>query len=724
MKSAPLVGITGTGLVSSLGKSAEETFDAMLAGRVGVGTMNALEQKADPDRGGGQAIDLEDGLEWSGSRAGLYLRAVVMDALSKVNHAGTDTHRIAAVFGSTLHGMRAGGEYLRSGDPEHLKHYLASSVLDEALEGLGFGPIRLTTCAACSSGLSSVGLGITLLRSRVADIVVVGGYDTVSEYAYAGFDSLRLVSDSSLRPFASNRNGMKVGEGYAALVLERVEDAQMRGNEVFAIVAGYGESSDSFHLTKPDPEGAGAATAIQDAIQEAGLQAGSISMISAHATGTRNNDAGEYQALSRVFGTHLPSIPVVGFKACLGHTLGGAGAVELVLSLEAIKRSIVPPTPSAGQTDPAFEWLRLVSGDPVEASIAATLNISLGFGGANTGVVLRDPRGFAVSKKSAKTPDDAVITGVGLVLPGAIGVDSFADLLSSREPTISGPIPFDQYKHLFNARRARRISEFSKLNLAAAACALDHSQLDTRCGPACSVILGTAHGATQYCEDYYGEIVRDGLGAANPVLFAEGVPNAAAAHLSMMLGLKGGCQSIIGSKCAGLEALLLAALRIQEGRWSRCLVGAAEEYSEVVNEAHKVCRSLVSSHVGSGAATIVVESRREAESRGATIYGVIGKGWWQDRCSPDLDEGFVRTLGSPTRVRLDMGAGGKTEGQKRDGLHTIRSNFPEMYSVNALVGICAGLLESVGDFTVFSEDFTGRMCALPVASTGLMSGNA
>ena len=442
---------------------------------------------------------------------------------------------------------------------------------------------------------------MTLLETQQLDLVIAGGYDAVSEYAYGGFNALRLVSDGPVRSFAKDRRGMKLGEGYGIVVLERSSGARARGATLLATVAGWGESADAHHLTQPDPQGRGAFAAINAAIARAEIAPSDIGLIAAHATGTIDNDAGEYAAFAAVFGEHLPSIPVTAFKTHVGHTLGGAGAVELILSMCALRDQIIPACANVTADDAEFAGLSLAVGAAKRAGIKYTLNTSLGFGGANTCVVLAADAGSEVSRRAgsvAGTPGssgylrtgvsgnrEACITGIGILLPNAIGIEAFSRFLESPSSIErdTGPIDEALYIHLLNARRVRRMSTYVKLSLAATALACadagftEQSPLSTDC----SVLLGSTHGSASYCVDYYKQIVQGGFIAANPALFAEGVPNAAAAHLSLMLGLKGACQTLIGSRTAGLDALRLAVLRIASGQWDRAVVGGSRGISAV-----------------------------------------------------------------------------------------------------------------------------------------------
>ena len=437
--------------------------------------------------------------------------------------------------------MRAGGAFFRSGNFAHLQHFLAATVLREATAGLPIAGDRVTTCSACSSSLGSVALAATLLESGELDLVIAGGYDAVSEYAYGGFHALRLVADGPPRPFARDRRGMKLGEGYAVLVLERAAGCP---RPILATVAGWGESADAHHLTQPHPSGRGAAAAVTAALARADVQPADIDLVAAHATATPDNDAGEAAALAAVFGDDMPRVPVVAFKSHLGHTLGAAGAVELILSVLALRDGVVPPT--AHTVDVEFPNLQLNVGDPKPAPLRHTLNTSLGFGGANTAVVLSNNAGSEVRRRAGSVaPRDVFITGVGVLL---------------------SPIEAD-LSPLLNARRTRRVNDYVKLTLAATALALRDAGL-TELPASAAVLLGTCHGSSSYATDYYRGLVDGGFVAANPMLFAEGVPNAAAAHVSLTHGLTGACQTLIGSATAGLDAVRLAALRIANGDWT------------------------------------------------------------------------------------------------------------------------------------------------------------
>jgi len=749
----PTIVITGSALATSLGLSREETWSAIVAGRCGSGPMPALETALPAGKDGAQAIELPGDYAPEQPREVRYLRWTIESALRDagvLDRLSYAPERCGYLLGTTLHGMRSAGEFLRYDNLDVLKNFQAGATLRNAASPFGLTGLAITTCSACSSSLGAIALAVTLLQAGELDLIIAGGYDTVSEYVFGGFNSLRLVADGPLRPFARDRRGMKLGEGYGLVVLERSDDARRRGAKTYAQVLGFGESADAHHLTQPHPQGEGAARAIRLALASADISAQSVDLIAAHATGTPDNDAGEFAAFSAVFAEHLPQTPVVAFKSHLGHTLGGAGAVELILSACAIQSSTIPACANSRAQDIEFPGLNLSVATQTRP-IQRSLNTSLGFGGANTCVVLGAPSLTRTSQLTPQASFDPVITGIGVIVPGATGNNEFISLISSaRDPVKcnSGPIDEAAYLHLLNARRVRRMSDYVKLSLAATALAVQDSALPADFAESCAVLLGSAHGSSTYASQYYAEIVKQGYIGANPMLFAEGVPNAAAAHLSLMLGLKGACQTIIGTRTAGLDALRLAATRIRNGDWDRCLVGAAEEYDNTINRAYAHCRLHAAEGEGSvafdseergfvtGAAaiTLVLESRQSAESRNARIYGSVISGAGRLGApaeSPLSIAATLASLGSANHI-LSSANGTWVDRAELAGIRraspdaivgTTYGKLAEYFSASPLLGIAATLLSGVlpnspsGSVAKFD-----RFAALCTDYTGWVSG--
>ena len=645
--------IAGADMATSLGADRHETWTRVCAGETNFVPMTAIEQS--PAAGiphGGQAPALPATFHPNLQRAPRYLRWVIDGALADAGLPRGDSTRwpalrIGVVLGTTLHGIRPAGRFLRSGQPHDLQGFLAGDVLAAATVGLPINATTLTTCSACSSGLNAVALGVTLLRSGEVDMVIAAGYDPVSEYVFAGFNSLRLISSTTHRPFATDREGMKIAEGYAAVVLERRDDERLRrGNasRPLATIAGFGESADANHLTQPLQDGSQAGRAITVASVDARVSLSEVHLISAHATATPANDAAEAASLSYAFGSAKPPA-IVGFKSHLGHTLGAAGLVELILSASAMNDQVLPPTANVPAASVAFPHVQLnTTGSASPATVNHTLTMSLGFGGANHAMMLERPAvtdsntgGRTATDSHARSPrsqprHDVWITGVGVVLPHAAGNDAFASVTNLASLDVNArdgeAIADGDIAHLINARRTRRLNRFVKLSLAAAGEACRTAGLtDLRAiGDRASVLFGSTHGAVSYCESFYRQVVDEGIDAANPMLFAEGVPNVASAHLSMSLGVTGSCQTIIGTRTAGLDAIRLAAMRIAEGRCDLAITGAAEEGNATSADVYRTLLDDPSFTMGEGAVVLILESAASAVARGAAPLGSIDAG--------------------------------------------------------------------------------------------------
>jgi 3-oxoacyl-[acyl-carrier-protein] synthase II len=614
-----------------------------------------------PDKGYGEAAELDEDEQPGLPREVRYLRRAIDEAIDQAGLIDAEGNwqvtpeRCGIVMGTTLHGMPAAGRYTRSGNASDLGSFLGGSTLAMALNGLPITGCSLTTCAACASGLVSMGVGMSKLASGELDVVLCGGYDPVSEYAYGGFNSLRLITESAQQPFSKNRQGLKLAEGYGVVVLERRSDVIGSSRAWFAELLSCTSTSDAHHLSQPHPEGEGASAAIRQALDEAGIEPGDVAMIAAHATATPDNDRAESLAYAKTLGERLQAIPVTAMKSHLGHTLGAAGAVETVLTIKALQQGIVPALANVSADDVEFDDMNIVTGEPAAITGQHALITSLGFGGSNACAVIKSKADHNAAEEqaaaampsvqaSSATNRQPVVTGIGVVYPGAVGTDAFVQWLDSGETSDALTPDRAELKAHLNARRTRRLSNYVKLLLAATSMACKHAGIDDVPGypGTFGAITGTMHGSAKFSEDYYNQLVEEGVDFVNPLLFAEGVPNAGTAHLSMMLNLKGPTQTLIGGRTAGLDALNLSAHRIATGQWDAAIVGAGEEMCDMIPRVYRSCglhaEGLASlpfedegGFVSSGAAvTLVLESREAAEQRGATIYGTIES--WDQTC--------------------------------------------------------------------------------------------
>jgi 3-oxoacyl-[acyl-carrier-protein] synthase II len=384
--------ITGMGVITATAGSVEAFDRALRDGASGVKEVTLFDATPYAFRSMGQATDLEgeDGtLDRASQLAKYAARAAVRDA--GADWVGEHRRRIGVALGTTCGGVTSHEQILRrwaSTQPVALEaldevpfHVMAQHVAREhRLEG----PVATITIA-CASGANAVGYAADLIRSGHADAMLAGGSDTVSHFTFSGFSSLRAMTGDACRPFDEARSGIVLGEGAGVLVLEDEERALRRGARIHAEVLGYGFCNDAYHSTAPAPDGGGMLRSAQDALRAAGLGPDDIDYVNAHGTATQANDAMEIAAYRTLFGERAARVPVSSIKAMVGHTLGAAGAIELVATVLALKGQYVPPTINALRPTAALDTVPERSR---EERLRHALCCNAGFGGHNTAVVL------------------------------------------------------------------------------------------------------------------------------------------------------------------------------------------------------------------------------------------------------------------------------------------------------------------------------------------------
>jgi 3-oxoacyl-[acyl-carrier-protein] synthase II len=251
----------------------------------------------------------------------------------------------------------------------------------------------MSVCSACATGTYAIGEAAGLVRRGESPVVICGGSDKgMHALALAGFGNMQAVSqrneepERASRPFDADRDGFVLGEGAGVLILESLAHARGRGARIYAEVAGYGTSTDAFHITAPDEKGAGAVLSMRRALRDAGLVPEEIDYINAHGTSTRLNDAMETRAIRKVFGEHAYRIPVSSTKSMIGHSLGGAGAVEAIACIKSLQTGIIHPTINYETPDPECD-LDYVPNQARQIHPRAVLSNSFAFGGHNGTII-------------------------------------------------------------------------------------------------------------------------------------------------------------------------------------------------------------------------------------------------------------------------------------------------------------------------------------------------
>jgi 3-oxoacyl-[acyl-carrier-protein] synthase II len=250
---------------------------------------------------------------------------------------------------------------------------------------------------ACSTGAHSIGDAARMIKDDDADIMLAGGAEsTINPLGVAGFAQARALSTSfndrpekASRPYDKDRDGFVMGEGAGVVVLEEYEHAKARGAKIYAEVVGYGLSGDAYHVTAPHPEGSGAYRSMEMALKKSGLQPSDIDYINAHGTSTPLGDELELGAVRRLFGNAIGTLSMSSTKSAIGHLLGGAGAVESIFCILALRDQIVPPTLNLDNPSEGTDGVDLVPHKAKQRKVKAVLNNSFGFGGTNASLIMK-----------------------------------------------------------------------------------------------------------------------------------------------------------------------------------------------------------------------------------------------------------------------------------------------------------------------------------------------
>jgi 3-oxoacyl-[acyl-carrier-protein] synthase II len=393
--SAPAaVAIVAAGVVSPLGVGLDATAEALREGRDCVTRVTAFDVSTARCHDAGQVADawLEPLRDSPGARRLHRASLMMMAALREVRAQDRGFAPEQMIIGATGGGMTFGEAFFRSmmnGGVDRrraawLANYNPQKPLLDAQEDAGFRVPVAIIANACASGSNAIGHAFQLIRAGLCEAILCGGYDCISELVFRGFDALQASTPEKIRPFDAARTGLVLGEGAALLALENLDRARARNARIIGMVSGYGISTDTHHITQPHPSGIGPRLAMERALLSANASAETVDYINAHGTATTFNDATEGLAIAEIFGNR---VPVSSTKSMMGHALGGAGAIEAVISLQAIRHGFLPPNINFTACDPAWE-LDIVANEARPAMAGRVMSNSFGFGGTNASILI------------------------------------------------------------------------------------------------------------------------------------------------------------------------------------------------------------------------------------------------------------------------------------------------------------------------------------------------
>ncbi len=401
--------VTGLGMVTPVGNDVPTTWASILAGRSGIRPITAFDVSAYSTRFGGSIVDFDVERYLSAKEArkmDIFIQYGMSAAIEAMNDAGlevTDANRarIGAAIGSGIGGIGSieqASAILQDKGPRKISPFFVPGSIVNMIAGnlsikYGFQGPNIAIVTACTTGTHNIGYGARTIQSGDADVMVVGGAEmATTPVGLGGFAAARALScrndepEAASRPWDRDRDGFALSDGAGVLVLEEYEFAKARGATIYAELSGFGMSGDAHHMTAPPEDGSGAAASMQNALNDAGLNADAVDYINAHGTSTLAGDIAETKAVKTVLGAAAGNAAVSSTKSMIGHLLGAAGAVEAIFSVLALRDQVAPPTINLDNPDEGCD-LDYVPHEAQARSLSVSMSNSFGFGGTNGTVV-------------------------------------------------------------------------------------------------------------------------------------------------------------------------------------------------------------------------------------------------------------------------------------------------------------------------------------------------
>ena len=413
--------VTGLGTVNPIGNTVPEFWENALAGVSGAGPITNFDINAIPTKvkfgcevknfDASQYIDRKELRKYD-----KYSHFAIASATQAIEDSGLDLenedlNRIGVILGfgmggvdSFQEGMDTLNEQMGLGQDLKVTPFFVPRILGSIAAGLISIKYKLkgpnyATSSACASSTHSIIDAINLIRLGKANVIVTGGGEAaLGRCGIIGFGVMHALStrndspETASRPMSASRDGFVLGEGGGVLILEEYEHAKARGAKIYAEVAGWGATADAYHMTAPDPEGLGAIRVMQEALDDAGLQPADIDYINMHGTSTPLGDIAECKAIKAVFGDHAYEMNLSSTKSMTGHLLGGAGGIEAIATVLAIKNNIIPPTINheEGDDDEQIDYkLNFTFNKAQKREVRAALSNTFGFGGHNSCIIFK-----------------------------------------------------------------------------------------------------------------------------------------------------------------------------------------------------------------------------------------------------------------------------------------------------------------------------------------------
>ena len=663
--------VTGLGMINAIGNNVEECFDNALKSKTGIDRVKSVKAEecyanlgAEIDDSALEANDKYD-------RVSILCLKASKEALNDagIDMNNEDANRVGVIMGSCVGGVVSIENFVENGEKkEDINKMTISSIANNVANEINAKGVITNIGNACAAGTMSVAYACELIRAGVADMFIAGGADAFASVPFSGFHALHALSENPCSPF-NKSNGITLGEGAGAVIVESYEHAVKRNAKIYCDVLSAGISSDAHHITAPRPDGIGQMYAIRKAIEKSGIKPEDIAYINAHGTGTAKNDEAEFLSLHTIFDNVNDNLSVSSTKAMVGHCLGAAGAIEAVYAIKALTENKIPPT--LGYTDEDLENLKDKAGkidfmpnEMKEKQMDYVMSNSFAFGGSNASIIFSKKAG---NVNETQNDEKIYITGLGIVSSAGNGVENYIEKVNDNVKidgtdlrSVLGKEDFDKYD--IKLAFYRKLDNLSLMQVVSGIEAIKDADVtfEDKDAEDYGMIIGTADGPLTTVYEFQEHISKEGTQNGSAFNFPNTVYNAAGGYLSIKTGMRGYNVTVTNGNQSGMSSLCYAANEIRQNRAKAMLATGMDENSDVMNKLYKklgfVADEKADIYTGKngmalsdGATSIMLESGSAAATHNAKIYAEVAGYAMTHECVEygkveASDEGLARVI--------------------------------------------------------------------------------
>ncbi len=637
--------VTGLGMINAIGKNVDECWSNALLGKEGIDKVKSVNSDDCYAHLGAEIkdgdLETDDKYDRVSSICIQASKEAMKDA--KITENEEDADRFGVIMGSCVGGVVSIENFIEKGEKtEDINKMSISSIANNVANMAGAKGVVTNIGNACAASTMSVAYACELIRAGVGDMFIAGGADAFASVPFAGFTALHALSENPCSPF-NHSNGITLGEGAGAIVVESYEHAVKRGAHIYCDVLSAGISSDAHHITAPRPDGIGQMYAIRTAMEKSGIKPEELSYVNAHGTGTAKNDEAEFLSLHTIFDDVNEDLSVSSTKAMVGHCLGAAGAIEAVYAIKALTEGKIPPT--IGYTDEDLEALKEKAGKidfmpnkMREKEMDYVMSNSFAFGGSNASIIFSKKDG---NVNETENDEKIYITGLGIVSPLGNGTENYIEKVNAEEKIDSvsvcstlGKEDFDKYD--IKLAFYRKLDNLSTMQVVSGIEAINDAGFEVNDDNAedYGMIIGTGDGPLTTVYQFQEHISKEGTQNGSAFNFPNTVYNAAGGYLSIKTGMRGYNVTVTNGYQSGLSSICYAANEIKQNRAKSMLATGTDENSDVMNKLYSKLNLVADSKTGvydkengmalsDGSVSIALESESQAKAHDAKIYAEV-----------------------------------------------------------------------------------------------------